>query len=234
MIRVDIEVRNPSNGEAVGLRGVLVDTGATYTMLPSSVLGELGVRPLATETFELADGSVVDYPCGRVTIALDRGPEATCKVIFGPARRGLVGANTLEKWGVLVDPRNGKLLTRNNPSDTELGGPGPNPVRGKERHGHQIPDDIESRIISLEETRVKIDAAQAMTTKIRQKSFDMLDGLAEKTEFLSGDAAIALLDALDSLIEGSASISDYEAIALFDVARTRVALSVTKGQRTRR
>ena len=70
MIRVDIEVRNPSNEEAVGLRGLLVDTGATYTMLPTSVLRGLGVRPLTTETFELADGSVVglsvregrDYP----------------------------------------------------------------------------------------------------------------------------------------------------------------------------
>ena len=229
MIRVDIEVRNPSNEEAVGLRGLLVDTGATYTMLPTSVLRGLGVRPLTTETFELADGSVVDYPCGRVAITLDRGPEATCKVIFGPELRGLVGTNTLEKWGVLADSRTGRLLPRNSPLDTEPGGTGPNRVRGEERHGQQMPDASESRIISLEETQVRIDAAQARTAEIRQKSLEMLDDLVEEAESLSGDAAFGLLDALDALIEGAKSISDYEAVFLFDAARTRVALSVNKG-----
>ena len=232
MIRVDIEVKNPSNKEVVGLRGLLVDTGATYTMLPSSVLGELGVRPLTTETFELADGSVVDYPCGRVTIALERGPEATGKVIFGPAGRGLVGANTLEEWGVLVDSRNGNLLTRNNPSDTEPGGRGPAHVRGKERHGPPISDDIKSRANRMEETQTKFNAAQTRASEV-QKSFGMVFASVEDAESLSGDAAIGLLDTLDALKEGATSISDYETVYLFHAVRTKVTFSVNKRQRTR-
>ena len=66
-----------------------VDTGAFHTMLPASLLAELGLSPLERRDFGVADGSVSEYGVGMARIALD-GREWHCPVIFGPdsGRRG--------------------------------------------------------------------------------------------------------------------------------------------------
>ena len=52
---VDVEIGDPQGREFVVVNA-LVDTGATYTALPESLLNRLGVRPRADRRFRLADG----------------------------------------------------------------------------------------------------------------------------------------------------------------------------------
>ena len=53
--RVPIEIGAPSGSEFETVDAV-VDTGATYTTLPGSVLTRLGIAPYRRRTFAFADG----------------------------------------------------------------------------------------------------------------------------------------------------------------------------------
>jgi predicted aspartyl protease len=82
----------------------LVDTGATYTVLPASVLRELGVVPHRTSVFELADGSQHEWQMGRTCVKLQGKQEMTL-VVFGEEDISpLLGAATLEEFLLAPDP----------------------------------------------------------------------------------------------------------------------------------
>lgn len=107
MLRV--EVGNPSNPEVtVGLH-FLVDSSATYSVVPASVLDGLGIRPLREEEFGLADGTSVRRKIG---IALFEYGERIggANVIFGePEDTTLLGVLTLEALGYALDPLRRRL-----------------------------------------------------------------------------------------------------------------------------
>src|SRR5438093_832785 len=84
----------------------LVDTGATDSLAPVDELERIGVRPVGTSTYELADGSVREYPFGLVRIEF-MGEITAGRVIFGePGAEPLLGATALESVGIVVDPTN--------------------------------------------------------------------------------------------------------------------------------
>lgn len=88
----------------------LVDTGATYTQAPASVLERLGVEAIESETFVMADGSHIDRHVGEITVRLD-GRIRTTMVIFGDeGSTPLLGAVTLESFSLAADPRNKRLV----------------------------------------------------------------------------------------------------------------------------
>ena len=74
----------------------LVDTGATYTWIPPSVLEELGMTSEEQLTFVLAYGREVSYPIAQVRIRLN-GRERFAICVFGEeGTEPLLGAVTLE------------------------------------------------------------------------------------------------------------------------------------------
>ena len=88
----------------------LVDTGASYTVLPGQFLRDLGVEPIGTRRLLLADGSRVDMDYGRAWATIDGEREVT--IVFfgrdnGPA---LLGAYTLEGLALAVDPSEERLV----------------------------------------------------------------------------------------------------------------------------
>ena len=91
----------------------LVDTGASYTTLPAEMLKGLGIEPANTRQFELADGRIVDLEIGDAVIRLG-GEEHPRVVVFGndPATN-ILGADTLQGAGLVVDPANHRLLRIN-------------------------------------------------------------------------------------------------------------------------
>ena len=87
----------------------LVDTGATDTLAPGSALRKIGVQPVGTTVYELADGSVHEYPFGLVQIEF-MGEVTAGRVIFGPEEaEPLLGVTALESVGITVDPVNRTL-----------------------------------------------------------------------------------------------------------------------------
>ena len=91
----------------------LVDTRATYTFLPESLVAELGIEPEETRRFELADDRVVEYPLGQARLGLDRR-ELIAVVVFVPQDAApLIGATTLELFGLGVNPVSQQLVPVN-------------------------------------------------------------------------------------------------------------------------
>jgi clan AA aspartic protease len=106
---VEIEVGDP---QATSFEPVeaLVDAGATYTVLPETLLGRLGVTPYSKSTFELADGSRTDLDVGRTWVKLNGQQEFT-QVVFGADAGGaILGAITFEEMGLAVDPVGRRLV----------------------------------------------------------------------------------------------------------------------------
>ncbi len=88
----------------------IANTGAMYTMLPSSILARLGVTPGWSRTFGLADGSTRDYDMAETKVRLD-GVVATTLVVFGNEEdEPILGAYTLESLGLSVDPVGQRLV----------------------------------------------------------------------------------------------------------------------------
>jgi len=63
-------VRGPLGEEEVRF---LVDSGATYTVLPEKVWRSIGLKPLREPDFMLADGTIIRRKVSECHITLHRG-----------------------------------------------------------------------------------------------------------------------------------------------------------------
>ena len=105
-----------ADGERMETVEALVDTGASYSMFPQSMLERLGIVPIGQRGFEQADGSIILRDIGRAMLRIN-GDEDVQRVIFGEDNtEPLIGAGTLQGFLLLVDsvaeelvPRNGRL-----------------------------------------------------------------------------------------------------------------------------
>jgi clan AA aspartic protease len=89
----------------------LVDTGATDSVAPGDELEKIGIAKEGKTTYELADGTVKEYPYGLVRIEF-MGEVTAGRVVFGePGSEPLLGVTALESVGIMVDPVN-KTLKR--------------------------------------------------------------------------------------------------------------------------
>ena len=87
----------------------LVDSGASYTTVPASLLRNLGVPPHARWSFVLADGREVERDVGRTWIRVDGRQEITLVVFGGEGTQPLLGVYTLEGVRLGIDPVNRRL-----------------------------------------------------------------------------------------------------------------------------
>lgn len=107
--RVGIEIGNMAGGGFERVEA-LVDTGATYTLLPQEVLERLGVQPRGKRRFILADGREVLCPTAWVNAKIDGEVQPTIVVFGEPGCDPLLGAVTLEEFGFAVDHVSRQLI----------------------------------------------------------------------------------------------------------------------------
>ena len=99
-----------SDGDRTETVESLVDTGATFTGVPSPVLERLGVKPVRTVDLRLANGQRERRRIGEVRAELD-GVEGTIICVFGDAESpAVIGAHTLEAFLLGVDPVGQRLV----------------------------------------------------------------------------------------------------------------------------
>ena len=107
--RYRIEIGSPQ-GTIFEPLDALVDTGATYTRIPRSVLEKLGIAPAFKREFLLADGRSIQRDVAQVVARID-GQSLYTLCIFGDeGSEPLLGMVTLEEFGLGVDPVNRKLI----------------------------------------------------------------------------------------------------------------------------
>jgi len=106
---VTVEIGDPK-GQRYEEVEALVDTRATYTSLPGSLLRSLGVSSSVTRTFILADGRRIQRGLGDTWMRL-HGERHPVQVIFAEDdSASLLGAVALETFGLMVDPVNERLI----------------------------------------------------------------------------------------------------------------------------
>ena len=106
---IDIELGDEEGANWRAL-DALVDTGASTTSVPGSVLRDLGVRPVATKRFRFAQGDVRELPIGYTWIRF-AGKELVTQVIFNAeGTPALLGALALETAYMGVDPVAQRLI----------------------------------------------------------------------------------------------------------------------------
>ena len=106
---VPAQIGNQLTGEFVPI-DALVDTGATYTLLPADILARLDITSAGEQDFELADRHHVRYDVGEARLRLN-GAELTVLVVFAPEGTSpLLGATALEVFGLAADPVNQRLI----------------------------------------------------------------------------------------------------------------------------
>ena len=110
VFEVTIGVGHPEGGDLAPVSAT-VDTGAGHTMLPASFLASLSIQPKEQQYFSIADGSEVLFEYGMARIAIE-DREWHCPVIFGPDGQYLLGATTLEIFGLAVDSYGSRLFPR--------------------------------------------------------------------------------------------------------------------------
>lgn len=101
---LEIEVGNPATPDVREPIEFLIDSGAIYSVVPAPVLAKLGIQPLATQEFRLADGRKIARKKG---IALFKYGDRIggADVIFGEEGDSvLLGAFTLEALRLSLDP----------------------------------------------------------------------------------------------------------------------------------
>ena len=87
-----------------------VDTGAFYTAIPARLLRELGIEPMGSRRFLIADGRRVEMEYGQAWATIDGESEVTI-VVFGEDNAPpLLGAYTLEGLALAVDPSSQRLV----------------------------------------------------------------------------------------------------------------------------
>ena len=88
----------------------LVDTGASHSVLPASMLRRLGVVPFRTVLYRIGDGRRVEREIGETKLRVN-GLEATRIVAFGDDNvPPLLGADTLQGILLVVDPVDERLV----------------------------------------------------------------------------------------------------------------------------
>lgn len=104
-----LEVADPQ-GRYYETIDAFVDSGATYTALPASILERLGVVPQGTRSFVVADGSRVEHGFGRTWMRPDGHEDISPVMFWDEGARPLLGAVKLEIFSLGIDPVNGRIV----------------------------------------------------------------------------------------------------------------------------
>lgn len=113
VFRHQIEVGSPDRTRFEPVDAV-VDTAASFTTLPRSLLERLGVPPHDPRGFLIAEGQRVELEVGRAWIRVD-GQMEMAVVCFGrDDSLPLLGATTLQLLSLAVDPVHERLVPAEN------------------------------------------------------------------------------------------------------------------------
>jgi predicted aspartyl protease len=104
LTHVTATILNPARPRKGTRLSLLVDSGATYSLVPGATLRRLGIKPHSVQTFTLADGSQLRRRIGDAIFVID-GKRGASPVIFGqPGDSALLGTVSLEALGLMLDP----------------------------------------------------------------------------------------------------------------------------------
>lgn len=108
-LKVKAKVANPQQRERSGEAELLVDSGATFTVIPKELAQQIALSPEAVRRLRTADGRLLERDQGLAWLQIEEHA-ATVPVIFGEEGDiPVLGVTTLEILGLAFDPVRGEL-----------------------------------------------------------------------------------------------------------------------------
>lgn len=106
---VTVTVKNPAARDRAWQGEFLVDTGAIDSLVPRQHLEAIGVEPISSRTYEMADGRRLQFDIGLVELKFMDETVGGIVVFVDDDVEPLLGLTALESAGIEVDPRNQQL-----------------------------------------------------------------------------------------------------------------------------
>lgn len=101
---VRITLSHPERRESQVTLDFLVDTGAAWSLVPAGTARVLGIEPFETRPVSTADGRRLELPLAEVRFTINGRSLTTPCLIGAPDAAALLGAVTLEAFGLAADP----------------------------------------------------------------------------------------------------------------------------------
>ncbi len=99
---VEGQVKGPT-GEPRTVK-FLVDSGATYSLLPKVVWTAIGLKPKRKLSFTLADGTLIERSVSEAHVSFPQGEAHTPVILGEESDEALLGVVTLEILGLVFNP----------------------------------------------------------------------------------------------------------------------------------
>ena len=97
-------VKNPLQPTKKAEGEFLVDSGASFTVLPNEMVKKLNIKPRFERDFSLADGKIMTRKIGNAAVVIEK-EEIVVPVVLGEKDdQSLLGVTTLESFGLMLDP----------------------------------------------------------------------------------------------------------------------------------
>ena len=101
---------HPDHRERSVTSDLIVDTGATYSVLPGEIVRRLGLATEEEVSAVLANGQRVLHGVGEVRVRIGERERTTVFLAGPPGCYPLLGAVTLEEFALAADPVNRRLV----------------------------------------------------------------------------------------------------------------------------
>ena len=108
--RYPIEIGHSGGGEFSRVEA-WADSSATYTWIPRDILAQLGYSPEYKRQFMTADGRIIERDIAWVLVRIGTEIQNSLTVLGDEGSEPLLGAVTLEEFGLGVDSVNHTLIS---------------------------------------------------------------------------------------------------------------------------
>ena len=102
-ILTEVTISNPTDASRSWTGEFLIDTGAIDTVVPASRLRAIGISPMETRRYIMADGRPSELEVGVARVGLLGGLAGVTVVFADDGVRPLLGATAMESLGIEID-----------------------------------------------------------------------------------------------------------------------------------
>lgn len=104
MTKVKLIVKNPFKLSKKLEGEFLVDSGAHFTVIPTTMVKKLGLKPSFKQDFSLADGKTIKRNISNAMVEFEKHQLVVPVVLGEKDDDPLLGVTTLESFGLMLDP----------------------------------------------------------------------------------------------------------------------------------
>jgi predicted aspartyl protease len=106
----DVQIASPRRADRRETVKLLVDSGSLYTWISAGVLRDLGVQPTDRRRVVTIEGRTTERGMAEILITLEGRTLHTLCLFGEPGDLEVLGAYTLEGFGLAIDPVQRRLI----------------------------------------------------------------------------------------------------------------------------